>query len=341
MRRRTVLLFLAVGLALLAGVNIVNRMFGAPPEEARLVKKLKEATDQDLVVIGASTANDIFPEQLCPAASRLDIARDIFDTEAIVDFLIHEGHPPRLVIATAAPNLLYRDSGSRAGYGATRRRELYRAFHTLGYDGLIGNDWRNLAVARLMPALGVSGWRHAAGNVLAKLGHPLIEEKIGEGPQATAMDIRLAGNVAREKFEIRRAQEKRIVYFDGAILDKTSAAIPRIARKLRQSGSTLVILFPPVHQASLQMLEEDGQDVRPRMDKVIDKARKEGAIFIDMFATKGVSEDDRLFSDPEHLNVRGAQLYSEILERELAERFKGEALCSESTAAARISQTTP
>lgn len=318
MRISNAFLFVLLGALLVGALNAASRALGPPEGEERIVRELAAAKGRPLVVVGASTAHGIVLDRSCQDAGAFRSASDIFEAEAAVEHLLAADEAPRTWILVAAPGMTRNDSGSRAGYGSDHRKAFYRAFYQDGYRGVIGSDWRNLAIGLSLPALGDRAWQPHVRLLASQFGLPSRDPSpAGLLPMDRQMTAPELDRKAVTNAEIRKVETDRIAYYDGDLGDRVAQAFGRIAGTIRRSGGRVVIVSPPVSDASLEVMQRRHGDWTEEFAAAIAEARSQGALYVDTMSVPGISDRPGLFADPEHLNRLGSIEYSDLLAAKL------------------------
>jgi hypothetical protein len=314
---RRVIAFFAIGLVLLAALNWLARLPGGDAREREMRARLTAISGHEAVSLGASTANGFDLSPLCLDALQYHLTQDVFEMAAVVDFTLSRPKPPRLWFAILAPTIQSFDNGSPGAGWPGQREASYRALYSDGYRGLIGGDWRHALTANLMPAMGDEAWRPHMRWLLGALGYGVDRGTPNDVVMRMTVDPRRAEALGDEFARSRAAVLRRIAYYSPGVPSRAADALLGMGEKIRRSGGQLVVIVPPMTRAAHQAAERHMPGELRGFQTLLGRLSAAGVAVRDHWRDPRFDGRYDLFHDTQHLNARGAALFSHIAAEEL------------------------
>ncbi len=318
---RSTLGFLAFGLVVLAALNIAGRLPVSGPTEPQIMReRYAEVIGVDAVSLGGSTGTAIDFDAMCVNGARFwNNGQDLFEAEALIDFILAGRDPPNTFFLVLTPGAVAHDNGLPVQTGTYRRRFTYRFLQAEGHWGLIGGDWRQAFLAQAMPAIGSElrfPWLSWALRALNKV-PPLSTE---EPPDTASVVPAAADALAAAQMAQWESLREDTRYRDPAIERRTRAALIRMARRIRAADARLVIVIPPYIRPLADRMAQSDTAILSDFEQALVAAEAEGAVVERHFDDPAMQVDYGNFRDAVHLNAPGARRFSRRLALDLAQR---------------------
>jgi hypothetical protein len=281
-------------------------------------EELERAQAAEIVILGPSTAQHIYPEAMClNGISLAGQGQDVMEAEALIAHMADAGTLPQTVILAQPPTHYFLDNGSD---GTNRRHRRITAYRTLqGRDDwrLIGEDWQGALRSIAFPALGYREWagrfRSAASDssdLSLGASDPAFSTAIVESEE---QDIELA----LDFFSRKETEFARLRQFDDKTPDRSLAAVSRISKMVSAAGSRFVQVSMPVGKAVSERIEARMADEMSTSRKIDAAIAEQQVLQINDLGGHPITNDLTSFRDSIHLNWQGGMRYS----RDLAERL--------------------
>lgn len=310
---RRLALFLALAAVLLVSLNLLSHRFDDRRHLDPMNDLLNGTSGRQAIIVGSSVGGALRFDTLClEGADFFFVLQDVFETRAMVEMVLDRPDPPRIWFLTLSPGSLFYDNAIPAS-GRTRNRRLtYRFLFENGRHGFIGGDWRQYGVARVSPALGYDDWRRRFQTMLSAAGlRP-------PAPPVETMIWRLDGmlDAAREpalveqEASARLADIRTIAFYDPAVEKRAIRAVAEINALVRAAGGQLYVVVPPASPEMQRRTREGLGDQLDALWKSLDRIEGEGAVVINAWRDPARPYPAELFVDPNHMNPRGAEVFS-------------------------------
>jgi len=325
---RRLILFLVLAVALVAGLNIVSRVFDDDRQIDAMNALLHDTSGKDAIIVGSSVGGAIRFDTLClDGADFFFVLQDVFETEAMVELVLSRPDPPRTWFLALSPGATFYNNAIPASGRSHNRRITYRFLFDNGRHGLIDGDWRQYAVTRVSPALGYQDWRKRFQQMLVTVGLRSPAKPIDtliwrlDG----TLDPALEGSLADGQVSDRMSDVNAIAYYDPGVSERAAQAITDIHAHIRGAGGQLYIIVPP---ASPQMQAATRRHMGAELQTLwqsLDRIEGQGAVVINAWRNPARLYPAELFVDPNHMNPEGARLFSRDIAARLKSRGQAEA----------------
>ncbi len=316
---RPALGFFALGLIVLAALNIGGRLPVSGPTEPQIMRAKFAAVDgKDAVSLGGSTTTAIDFDAMCVDGAELwNNGQDLFETEALVDLILTGADPPGSFVLVLGPGAILHDNGMPVRAGTYRRRFTYRFLQGEGRWGLIGDDWRQAFLAQAMPAIGDElrqPWHGALLRYLNKV--PPVDARIDTDTRH--VEPAEADALAAVQMASWDTVAKDTAYDDPYVARRTRDALLRIASSVRSAGAQLVVVVPPYIPQLARRMQTSDTGMLGNFERALRDAEGEGAVVMRYWDDVDTWSDYALFRDATHLNEPGSKVFSRQLARDLA-----------------------
>lgn len=324
---RRLILFLVLALALIAGLNIVSRVFDDGRQMDAMNALLDDTSGKEAIIVGSSIGGAIRFDTLClDGADFFFVLQDVFETRAMVELVLSRPDPPRKWFLALSPGATLYNNAIPASGRSHNRRITYRFLLENGRHGLIDGDWRQYAVTRASPALGYQDWRRRFQQMLVTVGLRPPAEPIDTliwRLQGT-LDPELDGPLAESQVSDRLTDIKSIAYYDPGVSGRAAEAISDIDAQIQAAGGQLYIIVPP---ASPQMQASTRRHMDAELQTLwqsLDRIEGQGAVVVNAWRDPARIYPAELFVDPNHMNPEGARLFSRDIAATLEARGHAE-----------------
>ncbi|WP_370236024.1 hypothetical protein [Brevundimonas sp.] len=324
---RRLILFLVLAAALIAGLNVVSRVFDDGRQIEAMNAVLDDTSGKDAIIVGSSIGGSIRLDTLClDGADFFFVLQDVFETQAMVELVLSRPDPPKKWFLALSPGATLYNNAVPASGRSHNRRITYRFLFEHGRHGMIDGDWRQYAVTRVLPALGYQDWRRRFQQMLVT---------VGLRPPARPVDNliwRLDGTLdpaadagmTESQLSDRLTDINSIAYYDPGVSGRAAEAIGDIHAQIRAAGGQLYIIVPPASpqmQASTRRhMDADLQTLWRSLDRI----EGQGAVVINAWRDPARIYPAELFVDPNHMNPEGARLFSRDIATALEARGHAE-----------------
>lgn len=324
---RRLILFFILGAVLLAGLNLVSRLFDDNRQMDAMNALLADTSGKEAIIVGSSVGGAIRLDTLClDGADFFFVLQDVFETRAMVELVLSRPDPPRTWFLALSPGAALYNNAIPASGRSHNRRITYRFLFENGRSGLIDGDWRQYAVTRISPALGYQEWRRRFQQMLVTA---------GLRPPARPIDTliwRLDGTLdpaqeagmAQGQVSARMAEIRAIAFYDAYVAERSARAISDVHKQIRAAGGKLYIIVPP---ASPEMQASTRRHLDAELQTLwrsLDGIEAEGAVVINAWRDPARPYPAGLFVDPNHMNPEGARLFSTDVASALKARGQGD-----------------
>lgn len=324
---RRLILFLLLAMALIAGLNIVSRVFDDGRQIEAMNALLDDTSGKDAIIVGSSIGGAIRFDTLClDGADFFFVLQDVFETRAMVELVLSRPDPPRKWFLALSPGATLYNNAIPASGRSHNRRITYRFLFENGRHGMIDGDWRQYAVTRVSPALGYQDWRRRFQQMLVTVGLRPPAEPIDSliWRLDGTLDPALEADMAEGQVSDRTSDINSIAYYDPGVAGRAAEAIGDIHARIKAAGGQLYIIVPP---ASPQMQARTRRQMDPVLQTLwqsLDRIEGQGAVVINAWRDPARIYPAELFVDPNHMNPGGARLFSSDIAASLKARGHGE-----------------
>lgn len=306
-------------LACIGGLNALARWAEGPDQFADWQDELDRAGSAEIVVLGPSVAQHIYPDAMCSNGINLAAPwQDIYEAEALIDHLSAADTLPRLVIIGRLPGHYSNDNGADGTSRGNRRIHTYRNLQARDDWRLIEDDWQGAVRAFAFPVLGHDQWQSTWRLFKSRLAGEDRDMPDPAYSQERLPDRRTDAALAQGFLAQRDRELSDMQKYDAAIAERSLRTALRLNARLRARGSQLVLVTMPVGPAMSAKAPSalaDDLALTARIDGELEDA---GAIVIDHLTGTPVSEHLANFRDAVHLNRDGGLAYSHYLATQLA-----------------------
>lgn len=310
---RRLIQFFALGFVLLMGLNALGWSLGDRSEVADMEQALQEMDGREAVSLGGSIGRGVdFPGLCLDGTDFYWNGQDLFEAAAMATLMLEQPDPPRYWFVVAAPSAQSYDNGGPASERAGRRRDVYRLMFRHGRFGMIGGDWRQLAVTALTPALGYDAWGErfhqlaAWAGVKAPLPRAPDRRFDGDGtldPATAAADA--------EAFSADQAGNlSRVAYYDSSIPRRSTETLLELNRRVQAADGIMILVTPPMPSTIRESTRRVSPGQIEGFERMSARLARDGVVIANHWEAPEFSEAWDLFKDNQHLNNAGARLFS-------------------------------
>ncbi|MDI1281811.1 hypothetical protein [Brevundimonas sp.] len=317
---RHIIVFFALGFALLLGLSSLGRLLDDRPELADMRAGLARVEGRQAVSLGGSVARAVDFSALClDGTEYFWNSQDTFEVAGMVDLMLARPSPPRLWFLVLAPTAQAYNNGAAASRSVEHRRNVHQLMLESGRLNPIDGDWRQAVVTAVTPALGFEAWSERIRVALYRLGlgkAPVRPVPWTLGPD-TGLDPAQAAVDAVTSAESQADYLHSIAYRDAEVAARAGRALHRMNQRIRSRGGTLFIIVPPMTEPiRSQTNRRLGPEVAA-FDRLLDGLAGEGVVVSRHWDDPDWADRFDLFYDNTHLNRAGAARFSRQLAAEL------------------------
>ncbi len=201
------------------------------------------------------------------------------------------------------------------------RVRYYVIFQSVGYWGLINEDFRNFVLGVLAPLARGDHWKGVIGNLF-----------FGESEEVKAMHtIDKYGNIGAKRYDgITPEKIGKWASIHIALVKEITSRYPDVGEEVlktfRESVKFLkkfknlrvVYFIPPIYKSYTEIIKRRQGKYIERAVKIMNEIAKEFDVeFYDHSFDQDFVNDPNLFFDENHLNEQGGKLFSEKFKKEL------------------------
>jgi hypothetical protein len=325
---RRLILFLVLAAGLIAGLNVLSRVFDDHRHIEAMNGLLAETSGKDAIIVGSSVGGAIDLDALClDGADFFFVLQDVFETRAMVELVLSRPDPPRKWFLALSPGATFYNNGIPASARTRNRRYTYRFLFANGRNGLIDGDWRQYAVTRISPALGYPDWRKRFQQMLATARLRAPAEPLDnlvwrlEG----TLDVETERALADSHVSDRVTDIKSIAFYDPGVPGRAAAALADINAQIQAAGGQLYIVVPPASPEMQTATRRQMDAGLQTLWRALDGIEGDGAVVVNAWRDPARPYPAALFVDPNHMNPEGARRFSTDLADTLRSRGHGEA----------------
>lgn len=316
---RSLLLFLAIGAGLIAGLN----WFGLKFEGTTLVRSeradLMQISGSEIYAIGPSSARALIPEAMCIEGYTLKQAGlDLFESAAIVRHGLDMTDPPDIWMLGMVPMAQAKDNGSSAASLNERRVRTYRHLRAGGDWRLVDNDWRGAFRSFAFPTLGWNAWEARLDRFSQVAGLGRIIHLEARNPEEFTPEV--SARAAQTLMNSLSSQMGRMDYWDPDIAQRAEENLLMLDRQVRDQGAVLVLVVLPVPEVFHAVGEEHLPQKMRDFHGMLSRLEDQGVAVLRRGLTQAWRSDLSLFRDNLHLTEHSSQTFSRQLRSDLIER---------------------
>lgn len=307
-------LFVAIGAVLAAGLSAVSRRY--PPTYAQLqdvnrVQRVVEGRQRiEILSVGNSHARVLDLEMLAVEGGQIGLPwNDAFEIDFQTRKLMDDMPRLHTVLITISPSIYgwSNDAAANDGYLFSRR-----LFYSLSpYLGLVGRDWRSYIRGQAFWLVREDNWYIVLQGLLGRDPYDGDRE-----PHEMEMIVPKSDSLLAEHAEARVAanaeMQRTMMARRPALPAATYATLAGTVRRLRERGIRVILLTPPYHSGYRREFERLG--TWSQMVRLTERLSAELQVPWYNFSESAVSTDPRNFRDSDHLNYRGRQAFTALLD---------------------------
>ena len=316
-------LFLTIFAGLFAGLYALSaKVAPVYPDVSRRMELLEQqADDIEMITVGNSHSIGIDFQTLGVKGFHLwRPAGDLFETKYVVENVIPQLSNARCVLLPASYFLLRRDNAATVTTNhSERRRELYA---TTNHFDFLDGDFKRFVEAKLTPIARPDHWK---GVVEALAGRPPDHLPVREdgvivyfGDTDTLSEASLeahAKEVAQEYLDLQNEMEAHHT----TLVQDTYDALEEISQYLQRRGLQLVLFTPPYYVEHTRQFDSATTEQMKKMVRRFSSTYPNVQYF-DLSTDSTITQTPTYYRDSDHLNTRGARVFSEKLKEVMRSR---------------------
>jgi len=245
---------------------------------------------------------------------------DLFETDKMARIAVPELPNLKTIFIPVAFFSFVQDNGKIQTRQDLRVR-YYVILQSVGYWGLINDDFRNFVLGVLAPLARGDHWKAVFGNLL-----------FGESEKVKQMHaIDKYGNIGRKRYDgITPEKIGKWASIHIALVNEITRNYPDVGEEVlksfkksvkflkKQKGLRVIYFIPPIYQSYTKIIEKRKGEYIDRAIDIMRGIEKEYNVeFYDHSFDQDFVNDPNLFFDENHLNEQGGKLFSAKFKKEL------------------------